>query len=374
MSQVTASEKKRRFVMFSVVGLIAALILLFVSFAFFSPQKSETPTSLKAGKTDAVKGGAGGEGTPEYNTKLQKHDDQKASEALKAGDSFFPTPTKDRKLLSRKEDTPPPPQPTPAPVRVTPTRPPRTDNTLLKRMMEDLATLDTKLSTVSAGAGAIFWQHDFSRDNRKETSQKPAAEVTPRTASPLKLNVGDLLYAIVDTGVNSDVPSPVMATVSAGKYNKTKLIGKFQRFDERMLLTFNRAVLPSGENVQLEAYAVDPDTTEASVASSVDTHFFSRWGGLIASAFLEGLSEAKRFSGASSTVYGGYGAAGGYASDRMVWNNYSPEDQAWIAAGKVGEKSSKIFERGFDRPPTVYLKAGSSIGVLIMNVKETTQR
>ena len=102
----------------------------------------------------------------------------------------------------------------------------------------------------------------------------------------------------------------------------------------------------------------------------MDTHFFSRWGGLVASAFLEGLSSAKKYSGAQSTVYGGYGGGmNNQATDQMVWNTYSPADQAWIAAGKVGEKAGKIFEKNFDRPPTVYLESGTAVGILVLNVK-----
>ena len=83
------------------------------------------------------------------------------------------------------------------------------------------------------------------------------------------------------------------------------------------------------------------------------------------------VSTAKRYSGSQSTVYGNYG--GGYSgdtTDQMVWNTYSPADQAWIAAGKVGEKAGKIFERNFERPPTVYLESGTPVGILILNVKD----
>ena len=69
------------------------------------------------------------------------------------------------------------------------------------------------------------------------------------------LKPGDLLYAIVDVGVNSDVPSAVLATVTSGAYRNTRLMGTFQRHEERLVLAFNRAVLPTGETVQLEAYA-----------------------------------------------------------------------------------------------------------------------
>ena len=107
-----------------------------------------------------------------------------------------------------------------------------------------------------------------------------------------------------------------MATVASGKLKNARLLGKFQRFEERLVLAFSRVILPDGSDAQIEGYAVDPATSETSVASSVDTHFFSRWGGLVASAFLEGLSSAKKYSGAQSTVYGGYG--GGMTEDFAI--------------------------------------------------------
>ena len=370
---ITSTEKKRRFYLFCALGLGAMVCLLFFSFAILSPKQEPTPSALKGQNPDAVQGGAGGQGSPEYNEKLGKHSDMQAQAALQSGDSYVPPPVGKQQLIKKKEDTPAPVQPQPAPVQPRPApRRQKTDNEMLKRMMDDLAALDTRLGAYTNGQGAIAWQYDFSKD-KPSPSQVEKVDM-PTTAeagtNQLDLKVGDMLYAVVDTGVNSDVPSAVMATVAGGKYRKTRLIGSFKRFDERLVLSFNRAILPSGESAQIEAYAVDPNTTEASVASSVDTHFFERWGGLIASAFLEGLGEAKRYSGAESTVYGGYYGN----SDRMVWGDYSLEDQAWIAAGKVGEKASKQFEKGFDRPPTVYLEAGSSVGVLIMNVKEKRER
>ena len=130
-----------------------------------------------------------------------------------------------------------------------------------------------------------------------------------------------------------------MATIAWGKYRDARLLGGFQRHDERMILVFNRAVLASGQSFQLEAYAVDPQTSEASVASSVDTHSLQSLGRTDRFRLSRRPWQRKRYSGASSTVYGN----GNNASDQMVWNNYSPQDQAWIAAGKVGEKGFKNF-------------------------------
>lgn len=368
MSDITSTEKKRRFIVFCLLGLALAAVVVFASFLLFAPEKPSATASLTTARSDAISGKAGGEGSAEYNKKLGEHDSRQANEALKSGESFVPTPVGQRKpVVGKKQDTPPAP-PSVAPVRTVPAQTPRTDNTMLKRMMDDLAALDTRLSAVSAGEGKIAYLRDFSdREREAVPVEKTAgAPQTANTPPAVEMKPGDLLYAIIDTSVNSDVPSAVLATVASGKYKNARLLGAFQRHDERLVLAFNRAVLPSGETVQLEAYAVDPGTSEASVASSVDTHFFSRWGGLVASAFLEGLGSAKRYSGAQSTIYGN---SNGESTDQMVWNTYSPADQAWIAAGKVGEKAGKIFEKGFDRPPTVRLESGTPVGVLVLNVK-----
>ena len=365
---ITSTEKKRRFLLFSLLGLAAAVVLVLASFLLFSPEKPSGSSKMASARTETVSGQAGGVGSEEYNQKLKEHDAQQANAALQSGASFIPTPVGEKKpVVVKKQDTPPSPPPV-AQVRTVPVQTPRTDNAMLKRMMDDLAELDTRLASASVGQGQIAYVREFPDETGQHDSEKKPVAGSPSVAASSKPAVkpGDLLYAIIDVGVNSDVPSAVLATVTSGTYRNARLTGSFQRHDERLVLAFNRIILPSGETIQMESYAVDPTTSEASVASSVDTHFFSRWGGLVASAFLEGLGTAKRYSGAQSTIYG----YGNDVTDQMVWNTYSVSDQAWIAAGKVGEKAGKIFERNFDRPPTVRLESGTPVGVLVMNVKD----
>jgi type IV secretory pathway VirB10-like protein len=361
---MASTEKKRRYIFFCLLGLAIGAAILFVSFFLFSPEQQSRNSMVAGTRTEAVKGQAGGEASEEYNRKLESHDEQKANEALQAGDSFIPTPVGQRSSIVTQRPAAPPPPPPVAQPRVAAPPPPRNDNAL-KRMMEDLAALDARLVSVSADQGKIVYLHDFSNDRPVvQAGQSPISPESPTGAqtAPTGIKPGDLLYAVVETGVNSDVPSAVMATIASGPYKNSRLLGGFQRFEERLVLTFARIVLPTGEDLQLEAYAVDPSTSETSVATSVNTHFFSRWGGLIAATFLEGLGTAKRYSGAQSAMYGD-------GTDQMIWSTYSPVDQAWIAAGKVGEKAAGIFERNFDRPPTVYLAQGTPVGVLVLNVK-----
>ena len=361
----TSTEKKRRFFLFCLLGLTIAAVIVFGSFILSSPEQQSSTSVVVGTRATAVQGQAGGEGSEEYNRRLETHDAQRANEALRAGESFIPTPVGQRTPIVTERAAAPPPPPPVAQPRVAAPPPPRNDNAL-KRMMDDLALLDAKLTSVSAGQGQIVFLQDFSREQRVTPPGQSPRPNYPGSEQALEgIRPGDLLYAIVETGVNSDVPSAVMATVASGPYKDARLLGRFQRFEERLVLTFSRIILPTGEAIQLEAFAVDPATSEASVATSVNTHFFSRWGGLIAASFLEGFGTAKRYSGSQSSVYGGVGGV----TDQMIWNTYSLADQAWIAAGKVGERAARIFERGFDRPPTVYLEQGTAIGVLILNVR-----
>lgn len=359
------SRVKKLLVGAGVVGGVIALGVLGLTGA------SETPPSqLKAAPQDRIQGGSGGEGSPEYNARLEQLSAEQAELAARTGQSHIAPPIgQPRQLLTpAKQEAPAPAQQsTPvSPGLPKPARPAKTNEDLRKRILEQMSTMEARLAALTSSQGAIVYQYDFAAaekesQKREETAQQPETQPTV-----IPLQPGDMLYAVMETTVNSDVPSAVMATVSTGKLRKTRLIGKFQRVDERLVLTFTRAVLPNGSSVGVEAYAVDPETTEVSVASSVDTHFLERWGGLIAASFLEGFGEAKRYSGAESTVYGNYNGT----SDQMIWNDYSLEDQAWIAAGKVGQRAGRVFEQGFNRPPTVRLASGCPIGVLVLNTKQ----
>lgn len=112
MSDMTSTEKRRRLILFSLLGISLAVSILLASFFLFSPEKPSATASLTSARTDAISGRAGGEGSAEYNQKLKEHDARQADNALKAGESFVPTPVGQKKsVVGKKEDTPPAPPP-----------------------------------------------------------------------------------------------------------------------------------------------------------------------------------------------------------------------------------------------------------------------
>jgi hypothetical protein len=178
MSDITSTEKKRRFIMFCLLGALAAGVIIIASFMLFAPAKTPSTTKLPATRTDAVTGQAGGAGSDEYNRKLETHDEQKANAALTAGDSYIPTPVGKREpAVTPKTSTPPPPPPV-AQVRVAPAQAPRSDNNaMLKRMMDDLAALDTKLSSVTDVTTDILFFQKNSGEKRKSQDWVHTTEI-----------------------------------------------------------------------------------------------------------------------------------------------------------------------------------------------------
>ena len=84
------------------------------------------------------------------------------------------------------------------------------------------------------------------------------------------------------------------------------------------------------------------------------------WGGLVAASFLEGFGDAVSRAGTRSyaSVYG----------SGLSVPNYSLGKEAWIAAGKVGERAAGVFEKNFTVAPTVTLNSGTLMGVLILQI------
>lgn len=227
-------------------------------------------------------------------------------------------------------------------------------------MLSYLSSLENKLA--GQGSGQVLTVH-----NKPTPRTSPATMQTQQYTSPPAapgLKAGDILYSITNISLDSDAPGPIMARiVDNSPYKGSKVIGAFKRSNEHLTIEFETIITPHGETYKIKGYAVDPQTDRTAVRTSVDNHTLERWGGLIAASFVQGFGQAVGQSG--STSYTGV-----YGSSTSL-PKYDLQDQLWIAGGKVGERLANVFERNFDRPPTVVLQSGSEIGILIVSVGNT---
>jgi intracellular multiplication protein IcmE len=172
------------------------------------------------------------------------------------------------------------------------------------------------------------------------------------------IKAGSILYATLDTAVNSDEKSPTLATIVSGPLKGSKLIGDFVLVGEAVELTFKTINIPQlTSSVPITAVAIDPDTARTALAHNVDNHYMLRYGSLFASSFLSGVASA--ISSAGSTSSSG---AGGLA---VTHNPLSNAEIVEVALGNVGTAYAANMGDNFKRLPTITIEGGAPIGVLI---------
>lgn len=173
-------------------------------------------------------------------------------------------------------------------------------------------------------------------------------------------DIGQILYGASVLRANSDAPGPVVATVIGGEQSGGRFVGGFTKQGDGLVLLYTTFTDVEGRTYPVTAYAVDPETASPSMASDVNNHYISRWGGLIASSFAAGFGSAVSAAGTTSIVSSSGDTIESSAPD------YSMSDQAWIATGVIGEKLGEKAEKHFDTPSTVTLKPGVALGILIV--------
>ncbi len=202
-----------------------------------------------------------------------------------------------------------------------------------------------------------------SKDGEKgaEKNSKTAASNGP-PQSPI-IKAGTIIYAILDTAVNSDFPdSPVLATIVSGKYKGAKLLGKLAitQGQDRVSLTFklmNMEDWSTGKTIN--AYAIDPDTARTALASNVNYHYFMRYGALFASSFITGYANAISSSGATTSL----SVTGSTTTNPVL----SPSSKFIAGLGQVGQNLGKAVQDYTKTPPTVVIDPGVSLGILFMS-------
>lgn len=200
-----------------------------------------------------------------------------------------------------------------------------------------------------------------------EVAAAPAGPTTvnglmPYGKGPIIQKAGDMLYAVIETSINSDEPGPVLARiVSQGELSGAKIMGTFERQDQKLFVRFNVLSVDSiPQSIAIDAVAVDPETARTSLASSVDNHTLEKYGTLLASSFLQGMGEAVETSLGTPELDSSGSAT--IASQVPA----TSRDQVIVGLGKVGQAIGQELESK-NIQPTVTLDSGTGVGLLLMS-------
>lgn len=363
------------------LGIIIFSVVLYLVFIGKNQVEKDVKVSSapSSSKVDAT---PGGESTQEYQQRLDRYNLEKYQESEKTGKTFVPTAGAkkddennfDENLLMEEEEEEPEeqnydhlnkteePKEKPTLKRANEPKEPKNEHNpeQKQKLIERYAK---QMEAVMNDSLVRPTSHDtlvFAYEKTETVNDSEEKKFSNNKISGLDLKVGDVLYAVNDISLNSDISGPVKATVISGKYNGSSLIGSFQRREKYLVVEFSNIVTPDGEQYNIDSVAVNPDVPEYAVRSRVNNRTIQRWGSLIASSFLQGFAKSVEQSGTKSQV----------SNDVVTrsYPEYSVGDQLWIAGGEVANKVGQVTDKNFNRPPTVYLDAGLPLGVLILGI------
>ena len=172
---------------------------------------------------------------------------------------------------------------------------------------------------------------------------------------------GTIYNAVLETGINSDEPSPVLAKIVSGPLKGARLIGSIQTVGKKVLIQFTSMNVPSLDNsIAFNAYAIDSDTARTALASNVDNHYLLKYGVLFASSFLSGYAEALSRQNTTTTTSG--------LGTTTTQGPIPSKDIAKVALGNVGTAVSQSFGQEIQNmKPTITVNQGSPIGILLLS-------
>ena len=181
---------------------------------------------------------------------------------------------------------------------------------------------------------------------------------TPR--SPYELQAGTIIPAALVTGINSDLPGDVIGQVTANVFDSvsgryllvpqgTRMIGKYNsevlNGQNRVLVAWQRLILPNGNSIVLEAMPGTDAGGVAGMADLVDYH----WDRLAAATLVS-----------TFVALGGNLAAN---TDRQQ------NSEVATVANTVAQQSSRVAQRIIDRElnikPTIVIRSGMELNVLV---------
>lgn len=251
-----------------------------------------------------------------------------------------------------------------------------------KEYQNSIQQLATQMKSYATGAYADWSKinpqqyvagilsHDIRGAVKTEEATKPiqsatGTKVTERIAKAkphVFIKAGTVLFGVMDTAVNSDIPGPILATIVSGKLQGARLVGNFQHEAQQtgVVIQFNQLSIPKRQHsLSIQAVAIDPDTARTALASSVDRHILLRYGSIFASSFISGYGKAITQQGTTtvSPLTGTTTTSTPPLDNRQIF---------FAALGELGTQWGQAIKPYFNTPYTVLVNQGTGIGVLFL--------
>lgn len=369
--------------------IVGAIGVIFGAMYMFGQKPEEVKDSMLSMGSDVSAPPGTVEASPAYVAAVEEKNEEDLDKALRTGDSTIPVPVEaptDRLQLPEEQTETEDPlhrwrrmqeervlrnaeqEEDVEPVTVLDSE---QQNEAMKQMAESMSKqmqgiLGTRnerlkfsyLSLVSdrsdGGAAATDASGDPSGDGEfdGEVEEEEPVVIIP---------AGEIEYGQLVIEANSDVPGPVLALMVSGPLKGSKLIGSFTVQNDYLTLTFSTLVY-NGQDIDIDAIALDPETTLAGMATEVDHRYLQRILLPAAAAFVEGFADAiAQTDTASITI----DTSGGGTTTTAEEQDLDTEEEVALGVKEAGEEVREIVdEMAEDVEVLVKIHAGTPIGIL----------
>jgi type IV secretory pathway VirB10-like protein len=179
--------------------------------------------------------------------------------------------------------------------------------------------------------------------------------------SPYEVKAGTIIPAVLVTGINSDLPGPVIGQVREHVYDTvsgnyllipqgSRLLAHYDSMvawgQERVLVCWNRLIFPNGDSVNLQCMPAADLKGAAGLTDEVDEHWMR---------ILKGAAVATLLAATTTAV----------AGNTDGFNPTVPQVWARNAAGEVNQVGQQLTRRNLNIQPTITVRPGFSVNVVV---------
>lgn len=198
-------------------------------------------------------------------------------------------------------------------------------------------------------------------DTMSETARLEDPDFEEETKKTVIIPAGKIVYGQLLLQANSDIPLMVLGQMVSGPLKGWKILGEFTVIEdfEKLAITFNVAVNEAGDQYDINAIMLDPNSGLAALATDVDHRYFRRVVFPAAAAFVEGFSQALAETGRTSVTVEG-GAA--------VEETEEADDDQQVALGieEAAQELGTVLDDMADVPIQIVIAAGTPIGIFFV--------
>lgn len=189
----------------------------------------------------------------------------------------------------------------------------------------------------------------------------PGTPGAPQATGPAMIKAGDVLFAVLETAINTDEPGPILARIAQGRFKGSKLIGTVEvpNQGKKAVLKFTNMSIPGADNtIAINSVAIDMNTARTALSSRTNNHYITRYGSLFASSFLEGFG--KSITGVQTQI----NTLGGSLQTQQAAQTTG--ESLYASLGTIGQKWGEQVGSFTDKPPTIYIYSGVGMGILFL--------